>query len=72
VGSVVSGSSAEQAGIQPGDVITSVAGQSVSSAADLRAAVSAHQAGDTIKVTWTDQTGQQQSASIRLGAGPVG
>lgn len=72
VGSVVSGSSAEQAGIQPGDVITSVGGRSVSSAADLRAAVSAHPAGDTVKVAWTDQTGQQHSASIRLGAGPVG
>ncbi|GAB3068230.1 hypothetical protein GCM10027053_35560 [Intrasporangium mesophilum] len=72
VGSVVSGSAAEQAGIQPGDVITSVAGQTLSSAADLKAAVSAHRPGDDVKVAWTDPTGQKHTASIRLGTGPVG
>jgi S1-C subfamily serine protease len=72
VGGVVPGSPAEQAGIQPGDVITAVGGRTVTSTADLHAAVSPHRPGDTVTVAWTDATGQQHTASIRLGTGPVG
>ena len=30
----------------------------------------AHHPGDTVNVTWTDTTGQTQTASVRLASGP--
>jgi S1-C subfamily serine protease len=72
VGSVVPGSPAEQAGIQPGDVVTGVGGRTVTSTAELHAALSPHRPGDTVTVAWTDRAGQHHTATIRLGTGPVG
>jgi S1-C subfamily serine protease len=68
---VVQGGAAANAGITGGAVITSVGGQAVSSANGLRDALISHHPGDTVRVTWTDQQGQQQSASVVLGAGPA-
>ncbi len=72
VADVVAGSAAERAGIRAGDVVTAVDGRAVASAAALRAAVSAHQPGDTIKAAWTDAAGTTHSATLKLGSGPVG
>jgi S1-C subfamily serine protease len=72
VADVVSGSAADQAGIQPGDVITGIDGTAVSSTAQLHAALSPHKPGDSVTVAWTDQSGQDHTASVRLGTGPVG
>jgi S1-C subfamily serine protease len=72
VAGVVSGSAAEQAGIQPGDVITGINGTAVTSTADLHAALASHKPGDSVTVAWTDQSGQDHTASVRLGSGPVG
>jgi Do/DeqQ family serine protease len=47
---VVAGSAAEKAGIEVGDVITSVDGQRIKSAADLRNTVGLKRSGDTVRV----------------------
>jgi S1-C subfamily serine protease len=72
VAGVVPGSPAEQAGLQPGDVLTAVDGRAVTSLAALRTALAPHHPGDTVTVAWTDQNGQNHTTRVRLGSGPVG
>ena len=50
IDSVDGGSSAESAGIQPGDIITGIDGDSIRSYDDLRSAVKRHSAGETVDV----------------------
>ena len=50
IDSVDSGSSAEKAGIQPGDIITAIDGDAIRSYDDLRASVKRHAAGETVDV----------------------
>jgi S1-C subfamily serine protease len=71
IAGTVQGGAAAGAGIVAGDVITSVGGQSVTSANGLRDTLTAHHPGDTVKVTWQTQAGQTQSASLVLGSGPA-
>ena len=70
VGGVLSGQPAARAGLAAGDVIISIDGRSVGSADEIGSLMFAHHPGDTVKVTWTDTTGQTQTASIRLASGP--
>jgi S1-C subfamily serine protease len=72
VAGVVPGSAAEKAGIDTGDVVTAVDGHQVTSSDDLVAVLGTHKPGDTVTVGWTDPSGGTHSASVRLGAGPVG
>jgi S1-C subfamily serine protease len=65
-----SGSPAEQAGIAPGSVITSVAGTSVSSVADLGTVLHGTKPGQQVQVAWSDQ-GVDHSASVTLVTGPA-
>jgi len=65
VSEVVVGSSAEDAGLQPGDVITSIDGKSVGSAADVGAAIRAKQAGDAIEIEF-EREGEPESATVTL------
>lgn len=51
--SIVSDSAAEEAGLQIGDIITSVDGESVSDSEDVVIAVRLHSVGDTITVEYT-------------------
>ncbi|HEY3977693.1 MAG TPA: trypsin-like peptidase domain-containing protein [Streptosporangiaceae bacterium] len=71
IAGTVQGGAAAGAGIVAGDVITSVGGQSVTSANGLRDTLTAHHPGDSVKVTWQNQEGQTQSASVVLGSGPA-
>ena len=50
IDSVDSGSSAESAGIQPGDIITAIDGDTIRSYDDLRVAVKQHAAGETVDI----------------------
>jgi S1-C subfamily serine protease len=70
VGSVVSGKPAQQAGLQAGDVITSVAGQSVDSDSAVSSVLLGHHPGDTIQISWTDSSGQSHTANVSLASGP--
>ena len=50
IDSVDRGSSAEAAGIEPGDIITSIDGDRIRSYDDLRSAVKRHAAGETVEI----------------------
>jgi S1-C subfamily serine protease len=71
VGGVMSGLPAANAGIAAGDTIVSVGGQSIDSVTSLNAVMAAHHPGDRVQVVWTDQSGQQHSASVQLATGPA-
>ncbi|WP_426564172.1 S1C family serine protease [Angustibacter sp. McL0619] len=71
VADTLDGSAAADAGLQQGDTITSVDGQQVGSASELRAAIAAHQAGARVRLTWTTADGQQESATVTLGQAPI-
>ncbi len=63
---VFDGSAADRAGLESGDVITSINGSSVQSAEDVARAIRALDPGDTIELTWERQ-GMQRDASVSLG-----
>jgi S1-C subfamily serine protease len=65
VENVTGGGAAAGAGIQPGDVITSLDGRSVGSSAELQVAVLDHQPGQTVTVKFARQ-GQQHSVQVTL------
>jgi S1-C subfamily serine protease len=71
VGTVVSGGAAAAAGLQAGDVITSLNGRSIATASDVSAALSAANPGDQVAIGWTDQSGVTHTATVALGASPV-
>lgn len=72
VAGLVDGGAAEQAGITVGSTITSFDGREVGSAEALSAAVAGHDAGDKVRVTWTDASGGSHAATVTLGRAPVG
>jgi len=67
---VVSTSPAAAAGIQAGDTIISINGQSIASADELTASLDHKKPGEKVAVGWVDQTGQRHSATIALMTGP--
>jgi S1-C subfamily serine protease len=72
IAGVVAGSPAQVAGITGGDVITSVAGTTVTSPNDLTTALQPYHPGDKVSIGWTDQAGTQHTATVQLATGPVG
>jgi S1-C subfamily serine protease len=71
IAGVVSGSAAAQAGLAAGDQITSLAGHGVTSSADIQSVLRNYHPGDKISISWTDQSGQPQTATVTLTAGPA-
>jgi S1-C subfamily serine protease len=71
VAGVGDGTPAEQAGLQAGDTITSVNGQTTGSADDLSSLIGAHNPGDKITLTWTDTAGQSHTETVTLATGPA-
>jgi S1-C subfamily serine protease len=71
VAGTVPGSPAANAGLTQGDTITAIAGQSVSSAEDVAHALVKYHPGDSISVTYVDQSGQSQTANLTLTTGPA-
>jgi S1-C subfamily serine protease len=70
IAGVVPGSPVAKAGLEAGDVITAVAGKSVSSRNQLTALVTTKTPGQTVTIRWTDGFGQAHSATITLSSGP--
>jgi S1-C subfamily serine protease len=68
---VITGSPAESAGLGQYSVITDVAGSPITSAADLGTALHSHQPGDQVQLTWVNQTGSTQTATVTLTTGPA-
>jgi len=70
IGGVVIGQPADKAGLAAGDVITSVDGKHVDTAADLGKLMLDHHPGDKVEVGWTTSSGQTRTASVQLASGP--
>jgi S1-C subfamily serine protease len=70
VAGVVSNGAAAAAGLTQGDLITSIDGKAVATSSDLRSLILSHKPGDALNVTYTDATGQNKSATVKLGSGP--
>ncbi|SDP30177.1 serine protease, S1-C subfamily, contains C-terminal PDZ domain [Pedococcus dokdonensis] len=68
---IVDGSAAEAAGITSGSAITRVGGTPVSTSSGLTDALTAHDPGDRVAVTWVDAYGTAHSATVTLGSGPA-
>jgi putative serine protease PepD len=66
---VLSGAPAASAGLHPGDVVRSVDGVRVSTPDSLRAAIDAHNPGDTITVTYV-RNGTTHTAHVKLANRP--
>ena len=71
IAGTLSGSAAANAGLTAGDTITSVGGQAVSSTSDIQQALVKYHPGDKISVSWLDQNGQSQTATVTLASGPA-
>ncbi|HUZ27264.1 MAG TPA: trypsin-like peptidase domain-containing protein [Streptosporangiaceae bacterium] len=71
VAGVVPGGAAANAGIGAGDVIVSLGGTTISSPTGLRNSLTTRHPGDSVPVTWLDQSGQSHSANVVLGTGPA-
>ncbi|PKH43585.1 putative serine protease PepD [Nocardioides alpinus] len=65
VSEVSDGSTAAEAGIESGDVITAVDGQRITGGDSLVATIRSYRPGDTVTVTWT-RGGESQEASVTL------
>lgn len=68
----LSGGPADSAGLQQGDVITSVNGTNVDSATTLTNLLDQHHPGDKLTINYTDRSGQQHTATITPISGPIG
>jgi serine protease Do len=65
------GTPAYKAGVRPGDVITRVSGQSVSTANGLTSVMLKYKPGTTVSLTWVDTQKQSHTSSLTLINGPV-
>jgi S1-C subfamily serine protease len=63
---VISGSPAESAGLGQYSVITNVDGTPIASAVDLGNALHSHKPGDQVQLTWLNQAGSTQTATVTL------
>ena len=68
---VLSGSPAAKAGLGSGDVITSLAGQTVDSQAALISLLDRYRPGEQLRLGWSDRSGQRHTATVQLAAGPA-
>jgi len=66
-----SGTPAANAGLTAGDVITSVAGQTVSSGTSIQQVLERYHPGDKVSIAWTDSSGQSHTATVTLATGPA-
>jgi S1-C subfamily serine protease len=67
---VICGTPAAQNGMVPGDVITSAAGQQVTSPASLTNILHGVQAGSTVKITWVTPSNQTITRTLTVEAAP--
>ena len=52
-------------------MITSIGGQSVTSATQMQSIIAAHHPGDKVSISWTDASGQTQTATVTFASGPA-
>lgn len=66
VSSLTSGGAAEKAGIEVGDCITKIGDKEVSTSSEVKAELTKHKAGETIKIT-IDREGTEKTLNVTLG-----
>jgi S1-C subfamily serine protease len=71
IAGVLSGSPAANAGLAGGDTITAIGGQSVATGGDISQALVKYHPGDSVTVTWMDQSGQSHTSNLTLASGPA-
>ena len=71
IAGVVSGGPAAAAGLVPGDVITAINGQAIADPTSIAPLILTMKPGAQVTVTFTDQTGVSQTATVTLGTGPA-
>jgi putative serine protease PepD len=69
VGSVHAGTPSARAGLQAGDVVVSIAGNTIASAEDLTRVISSKQPGDSVAVVFV-RNGHRHTVQIKLGTRP--
>jgi serine protease Do len=67
--SVTDGSPADEAGLRPGDVITKMDGEDISTTADLTSAIGSHQIGDQVEIGYY-RGSVQKVANATVGESP--
>ena len=70
IAGVVPGGPAATAGLVPGDVITSINGHAVSTPTSLARVLLTESATAKVRVTYHDQAGARETATVRLASGP--
>jgi S1-C subfamily serine protease len=70
VAGVQSNSPADDAGLQQGDTIVSLAGKSITSIDDLTSALAPHHPRDKVDIAWVDDSGDRHTAQVTLTSGP--
>jgi S1-C subfamily serine protease len=68
---IISGSPAAGTSLATGDVITSVNGQSVTTTVGLESILQSLKPGDSIQISYVNQSGANQSLSLTLSSGPA-
>jgi S1-C subfamily serine protease len=71
IAGVVTGGPADSAGLVAGDVITAINGSAISSPTSVGTFVLTQKPGAKVTVTYLDQTGTSQTATVTLGSGPA-
>ncbi|MBS1692556.1 MAG: serine protease [Actinobacteria bacterium] len=66
---VMRGGPAEAAGLQDGDILTSIDGTPLDTSTTLTYVLDRHYPGDVIDLTWIDNTGQQRTGKATLTSG---
>jgi S1-C subfamily serine protease len=66
----VPGTPAAAAGLGQFDVVTSIAGQQVTSGTSIQQIIIRHHPGDKVSIGWTDTNGQPHTATVTLANGP--
>ncbi|HEX6763562.1 MAG TPA: trypsin-like peptidase domain-containing protein [Gaiellaceae bacterium] len=71
VAGVVPGGPAANAGLVEGDVITAIAGHTISSPTQISGVILQRKPGQTVKVNYVDQYGNGYTTGVKLGSGPA-
>jgi S1-C subfamily serine protease len=71
VGGVLCGTPVAQAGLSEGSVITSIAGQTISSPASLTKLLTQFHPNQSVSITWVAPNGQKHTATVKLASGPA-
>jgi S1-C subfamily serine protease len=71
IAGVVPGGPSDSAGLAEGDVITSIAGRTVTSSGDVQSIVLSLKAGARVAVAFSDQYGSSQTVTVVVGSGPA-